>query len=54
MNRDKPQYSRSILGATDVVPSSPGLNEEVQNNLNTKSLACSMENSGYTAIISQK
>lgn len=39
---------------TDVVPSSLGLNEEMQNNVNTKSLARSMENSWYTTTISQK
>lgn len=54
MSRDKPQYSRSVFGVTDVFPSSLGLNEEVQNNVNRKSLACSMENFGYTTTVSQK
>ena len=54
MKGDKSQHSRSILGVTgNVVPNSLGPNEEVQNNVSSTSLDCSMENSGYPTAISQ-
>lgn len=54
MKGDKSQHSGSILGVTgDVVPSRLDPNEEVQNNFSSKSLDCSMENSGHPAAISQ-
>lgn len=54
MKGDKSQHSSSILGITaDVVPDSLGPNKEVQNNVSSKSLDCSMENSGYPTAISQ-